>query len=499
MNLREDFYTIQNAICRTALVLVASAALTFWQQAAHAQSAESLYSTEVPVHVSLPSAQAALDQSLLKIFSRALESGLKFQEAIPDIELNDPYPMKISGVELRTSVRGRAGVDGKGPWLEGWIGGLEVRMNRLSIDTVIVREISGVRARIQLKASCDAMKLSWGAKEIPFFARTRLLVEEKQPRIRFDQLSLSMLYEEPEVSLRCEGPLGVEDMMKSEILKAVLNRWTDRSFLDGIQNHLERSVMDALAPGGRGFAGFRTLSYIKGAAGVRLKGAFKVSLDRPIVEVPVVDLPDSGVSSDEFSIRVAVANLESLAQSYFAPGVWSNWTLGQDVQGFRDLMDSRFKQFFAFPDLMRYPKNAPFAFSTTMASRVRLACEANTRQLEVRADIGSWMVLQQPQDSGSLGLKPIVYFGLPTRLRAGKDFQPRVISMGLSSKFHEKYVAEENPSTDIAHDTILESLQPEFEKLLSQSVSEFGILQLTRGLELECDAASGAAIIRVTQ
>jgi hypothetical protein len=71
--------------------------------------------------------------------------------------------------------------------------------------------------------------------------------------------------------------------------------------------------------------------------------------------------------------------------------------------------------------------------------------------------------------------------------------------MGLSSKFHEKYVAEENPSTDIAHDTILESLQPEFEKLLSQSVSEFGVLQLTRGLELECDAASGAAIIRVVQ
>lgn len=504
MNLREDFYTIRNATAAAgrithgnvvAVLLVAMLLLV----PSRSLGAEGLYSTEVPVHVALPSSQNALDQSLLKIFSRSLESGLRFQETIPDIELSDPYPMKISGVELQAAMRGRAGVDGKGPWLEGWINALEIRMQKLVIDTVIVREIAGVRARIQLKATCQDMMVSWGAKEVPFFARTRLHAEEKRPRVSFDQFSLSMLYDEPQVVLRCEGPLGVEDMMRTEILKAVLSRWTDRSFLDDVQAHLENSVSDALLPGGKGFAGFRTVSYEKTASGARLKGAFKVSLDRPIVEVPVADFPIQTQVTDVLTISVAVANLESLAQSYFAPGVWSNWTLGQEVQGFRDLMDSRFKQFFAFPDLMRYPKNAPFAFSTTMASRVRLACDAGSRQLEARADIGSWMVLQQPQNSGSLGLKPIVYFSLPSRLRAGKDFQPRVLSMSLSSKFHEKYVSEENPSTSIAHDTILESLQPEFEKLLGQSVNEFGILQLTRGLELDCDAASGTAVIRVIQ
>lgn len=462
-------------------------------------SAEGLYSTELPIHVSLPASQASLDESLLKIFSRSLESGLSFREVIPDTELSDPYPMKISGVELIAAVRGRAGVDTKGPWVEGWIGALRIQMSRLAIDTVIVREVSGVRARIQLKAICQDVRVSWGDREVPFFARTRLHVEEKRPRISFDQFALSTVYEAPEIALSCEGPLGVEAMMRNEILKAVLNRWTDSTFLENVQAHLERSVTGALLPGGEGFAGFRTVSYEKTPSGARLKGAFKISLDRPILEVPIADLPVQAGNTDVLTIRVAVANLESLAQSYFAPDIWSNWTLGQEVQGFRDLMDSRLKQFFAFPDLMRYPKNAPFAFSTTLASRVRLACDAGSRQLEARADIGSWMVLQQPQGSGSLGLKPIVYFSLPSRLRAGKDFQPRVVSMGLTSKFHEKYVADESPSTSIAHDTILESLQPEFENIMGKSLAEFGILQLTRGLELDCDPALGTAVIRVVQ
>lgn len=489
VNLRDDFDTIVRTICVVGLLAGSQVAL--------GQENLGGYSTELPIAISLPAQQQAVDQSLLTIMQRALESEIKILNPLPDIQLNDPYPITISGGRVQASVRGRGGIDSRGPWLEGWIGGLDIQMEKLEIDTVIIRQVSGVRARIHLKAKCRDLRLSWGASAIPFFVRSRLILGDNQPVLKFDQLSLSAIYDEPQASLSCEGPLGAEDMIKTEILKAVLIRWTDRSFLDSVQAELESHFDEALSPRGKGVSGFRTIAYAKTTSGSHLKGAYRVNFDRPVIEVPATDslVPTSG--DGQLTVRVAIANLESLLQSYFAPGVWSNWTIGADIPGFRDLMDSRFKQLFAFPDLMRYPKNAPFAFSTSMASRIRLACDAQSRQIEARADIGSWMVLQDSPGSGSLGVKPLVYFGLPSRIRVGRDFLPRVHSMSLRSQFHEKYLREESPDTNIAHDSILEGLQPEFEKLLLSVVEESGLVPFSQGLDLECDANTNSAIIRV--
>lgn len=456
---------------------------------------------EIPAVLSLPTSKAELDGALAKYLERVLTEGYLINQSIADLIVKDPFDIHLSGVNISGNLRGRSQIDSRGVISEAVISGLRISVEKISIHTVIRTSVGGVDARIRLDADCSATVFDWKAMDIPVFLRSKIVVGQTQPSFDIEGLTLSTMFEKPEMQMNCTGPVGVDSVLREQAWNALLQRWTDSEFLETLQQSLEQSINDGLRPGGNGIelspkdlkgttGRLLAKSYSIDANGAHLKGSMRFALDRPVLENPTrVDwnnlLPKNQVKSITLSISTAAS--ETLLQSYFAPGVWSHWVEGKEIAGFQDLMSSRFSQFVAFPALMDFPKDAPMAFATSFSDRLSLRC-VSAGVLQASAPVSSWMVLQ---DRSQLGFRPLVNFALPTSLnikkRHGEKTSVSIQSMSLDSKFHPKYIEDENPNTVIAHETLVDRIRPAVESEIDSFVSTSQVVQALNGFAMDCD------------
>jgi hypothetical protein len=503
--LRDEFHTIQNRRTWNSIGILFLVSLFLFCGRESADAASNV--VEVPVALSLPPTKRDLDATLAKYLGQTFASGYQLDQSISDVTVRDPFEIRLSGIRIRANLLGRTEIDSRGVIGEAVLRNLKISIDRVSIHTVIRTDVTGVDARIRLDADCSNTLVDWKNAEIPVFLRAEIKVGSQQPILDVEGLTLSTLLEnsaQPEMTMNCVGPAGIESVLRDQAWRALIARWTDTEFLNEVQSAIEASVNAGLRPGGEGFmissvadAGMKlqlkSTSYKSDARGAHLMGLLRFELDRPSQEVPAAINPETLIPSAQIkslTISVATEAAEALLQSYFAPGVWNLWVEGRDIAGFRDLMSSRFSQFFAFPALMDFPKDAPIAFSASFTSRLTLRCNSRS-ELRLRAPIGAWMVLQ---DRSQLGFKPLVNFSMPTVLDVNKSMigKPGVSiqQIELSSEFHQKYLDEDRPNTTIAHDTILERLQPAIESEIESFLSTSQLVQATAGLTMACEPAS---------
>lgn len=503
--MRDEFHTIQirrrRSSCRVALLF----SLLLFMGCDVVYGASNV--VEVPAVLSLPVKKAELDATLAKYLGQTFASGYEIDQAISDLTVRDPFEVRLSGIRVSGNLHGRTEIDSRGVIGEAVLRNLKISIERVSIHTVIRTNVGGVDARIRLDAECSNTLVDWKSTEIPVFLRAEIKVGSMQPSLDIEGLTLSTLLEkstQPEMNMNCIGPAGIESILRDQAWRTLVARWTDIEFLNEVQAAIEASVNAGLRPGGEGFsisssanAGMKlqlkSSSYKSDARGAHLMGILRFELDRPVQEVPAAINPETLVPSVQvkaITISVATEAVEALLQSYFAPGVWNHWAEGKEIAGFRDLMSSRFSQFFAFPALMDFPKDAPLAFSASFTNRLALGCNARG-DLQLRAPIGAWMVLQ---DRSQLGFKPLVHFSMPTVMDVKKSEigKPTVNirQIELSSLFHQKYLDEDRPNTTIAHETILERIQPAIESEIDSFFSTSQLVQATVGLTMVCDSAS---------
>ncbi len=509
--MRDEFDTIQNR-SRWISVLTACWFLLGIQTANAGTNV-----VEVPAVLSLPTGKSELDATLAKLLGQTFSGGYVIDQSVADLIIRDPFEIRLSGVRITGTLRGRTEIDSRGVIGEALLTGLKVTVGRISIHTLIRSEIGGVDARIRLDADCTSTVVDWKETEIPVFLRARILLGQTQPSLDLDGLTLSTLFQKPEMLMTCTGPSGVDAVLRDQAWNVLVERWTDTAFLEEVQSAIEASINSGMKPGGEGFAlsaptagkspsgaslmgvRLKATSFKVDASGAHLLGVARFELDRPIQEVPtsidVERLVPQSITRD-ITLSMATDAIESLLQTYFDPEVWSHWIPGQEIEGFRDLMSSRFSQFFAFPALMDFPKDAPMAFASSFTGRMTLKC-TNAGDIQLEAPIGSWMVLQ---NDSQMGFQPLVHFSLPTTLRLRKPTTGRpevsVQKMSLSSTFHPKYIDSHSPNTSIAHETLLERIQPAVEAELASFVATSQIVQAAQGLIMGCEPAS--QVMRLT-
>lgn len=503
--MRDEFHTIQNRRKWNTTAILFLVSLFLFVGRENAIAASNI--VEVPVALSLPLSKSDRDATLAKYLGQTFASGYQINQTISDVIVRDPFEIRLSGIRISGNAIGRTQIDSRGVIGEAVLRNLKISIDRVSIHTVIRTDVGGVDARVRLDAECSNTLVDWKSTEIPVFLRAEIKVGSQQPSLDIEGLTLSTLLEnsaQPEMTMNCVGPTGIESILRDQAWRALLARWTDIGFLNEIQSAIEATVNAGLRPGGEGFlissaagAGMKlqlkSTSYKSDARGAHLMGILRFELDRPSQEIPAAINPENLIPSAQIkslTVSVATGAAEALLQSYFAPGVWNLWVEGRDIAGFRDLMSSRFSQFFAFPALMDFPKDAPIAFSASFASRLTLSCNVRG-DLRLNAPIGAWMVLQ---DRSQLGFKPLVRFSMPTVLDVNKSKigKPTVSiqQIELSSEFHQKYLDEDRPNTTIAHDTILERIHPAIESEIETFFSTSQIVQATAGLTMACDSSS---------
>lgn len=510
MNLRDEFDTIQNrrdgpgdriAFFFSNLLLLCS---VFHVNTSVAASNV----IEVPAVLSFPLKKKDLDATLAKYLGQTFATGYEVDQSVSDLVIRDPFEIRLSGIRVTGSLKGRTEVDSRGVIGEAVLRGLKISIEKVSIHTVIRSVVGGVDARIRLDAECTNTVVDWRTAEMPLFLRAAISVGALQPTLDIEGLTLSTLFQnpsdKPKMEMNCTGPAGIETILQEQAWNMLMARWTDVEFLADLQTAIESSINAVLRPGGDGISisgmseigttlQMNASSYKIDARGAHLMGLLRFELDRPTQGAPPTISPETLLPStnvNALTLSLATDAVEALLQSYFAEGIWNHWTLGKDISGFRELMSSRFSQFFAFPALMDFSKDAPMAFSTSFTGRMGLSCTSGG-DLRLTAPIGAWMVLQ---DGSQLGFKPLVHFSMPTTLNLRKVNTGRPVAtieqISLSSVFHQKYVADESPNTAIAHDTILERVQPTLEAEIENFFATSQAVQATQGLTMACDARS---------
>lgn len=510
MNLRDEFDTIQNRRSGSAdrIAFFVSGLLILCSVFHVNASVAASNVVEVPAVISLPLKKKDLDNTLAKYLGQTFATGYEINQLVSDVVIRDPFEIRLSGIRVTGNLQGRTEVDSRGVIGEAVLRGLKISIEKVSIHTVIRSVVGGVDARIRLDAECTNTVVDWRNTDMPLFLRAAINVGALQPSLDIEGLTLSTLFqspsEKPVMEMNCTGPAGIETILQEQAWNTLIARWTDVDFLEDVQSAIESSINAGLRPGGEGFsisamseAGMKlqlkASSYKIDVRGAHLMGLLRFELDRPTQGAPPKVNPETLLPSTEvnaITLSLATDAVEAVLQSYFAEGIWNHWTLGKDILGFRELMSSRFSQLFAFPALMDFPKDAPMAFSTSLTGRMGLSCTSGG-DLRLTAPIGAWMVIQ---DRSQLGFKPLVHFSMPTTVQLRKTTTGRPVAtidqISLSSVFHQKYVDEESPNTTIAHDSILERIQPALEAEIENFFSTSQAVQSTQGLTMGCDVKS---------
>lgn len=516
--MRDEFDTIQNRRVQKIILNVGFIVFYLFTHSSVLYAASNIF--EVPTVLSLPLKKSDLDSTLAKYLGQTFASGYDINQSVSDFIVRDPFEIRLSGIHISGSLRGRTEIDSRGVIGEAVLQNLKISIDRISIHTIIRTTVGGVDARIRLDAECTNTSVDWKSAEVPVFLRAEIKVGPLQPTLDIEGLTLSSqdLSEKPEMVMNCTGPSGIEAILRDQAWNTLMSRWTDVEFLREIQSAIEESVNAGLRPGGEGFSispvaaasmkpgiqsamklQLKASSYKSDSRGAHLIGFLRLELDRPAQESPPFVNTEALIpAQDVKSLTVSVSTnaAESLLQSYFSPGVWNHWVEGREIAGFRDLMSSRFSQFFAFPALMDFPKDAPMAFSASFTDRLELSCTSRG-DLRLNAPVGAWLVVQ---NNSQLGFKPLVYFTMPTVMdvRKAEIGRPTVTirQIALSSVFHKKYLEEDRPNTSIAHEMILDRIQPTIETELDSFFATSQLVQAVQGLVMGCD--SNSQIMRVS-
>lgn len=441
----------------------------------------------VPIIVSLPKDPVAIDESIIELANSTFQKGFEWDQTLTDAEIKDPFPVKLQGIQLRARVSGRLDRDAKGLIIEAKLQNPRILVDRISIHTVIETRVSGVDARVRIDAECANTEVTWGDQTIAFFARARVLTN---PQLTLDVASSALPADlpRPEMKLSCTGPYGMDAAIREYAWSALQERWLEDSFARDLETQIEQSFSEAVKPGGSAFSllsgakfkmDMRSTHYEVASNGTHLYGTLDVSLDRPILyRAPALShLNPPSSDFGKITFTVGASSLQSLVQEWFAPGIWSEWIEARSLEGFRDLMSSRLKQFFVFPDLMNYEKDAPFWFAASMSEKPTLRCSGSV--LEVNAPIAAGLLLKTPPSAEyAMGYKPLVHFSLPTQIAVGlpsvqgrKALTMSLRSMSLGARFDARYIERENPNTSIGLDTILGSLEDSVGEILKNPSS----------------------------
>lgn len=458
----------------------------------------------LPVAISFPTSPEAIEKSVIKFGQNRFRSGLAVKQRLDDVKISDPFAIQMSGVEYRTQINGRLDRDAQGLIVEAQLKNLELTIDRISIHTIVIAKVSGVEASIRIDAECRGSKISWADQIIPFSARARLATS---PTLSLDVSGLSLAngLKKPTMTLSCQGPFGMDNLIREYAWAAIQVRWTDAGFAKEIEDQIESSFAKSIAIGGPGLniinqpelrATVFPQSYVTASGAMHLRARLELQLDRPRTmpraKATDVSLPTTKI--EQVTMTVASSSAQSLLQEIYSTNGWSQWLEGQTINGFKELMGSRFKQLLVFPDLQNYPKQAPFWFALKMTETPTLICGAGT--LEFNAPVAAAMLLQDPAQV--MGYKPMVNFKIPTRIsislpqiKTKMGMAASVESMNLTYEFDGRYVGSERPNAIIAEEKIRDSIQEYVDDQLSKPTTIQGAIGETvkalNQTDMSCD------------
>jgi hypothetical protein len=259
-------------------------------------------------------------------------------------------------------------------------------------------------------------------------------------------------------SIQCTGAQGFDAILKTEIQKMTQD---SQSFVTPHLDYLKATVQAELDKIQFDFSGSKQLltsrSDIKvmmtvdqlkdlGSAGAKVVGHFLVDFDRaPTEELKVLTLSgDAEASGSLASLRLPKDFLKEVIRRAYAPNTWMHQFSSDKISGFNTLMQSRFMQFFVWPELMSYPKNSVFRFDVYSNKALNIQGSGMTYQMQGTV----YAQMQSPQKIYKGKLAPFMDFTMPMSTTLKLQVANGVLqtnlgtpTMNLNAQWNKDYLA----------------------------------------------------------
>lgn len=427
----------------------------------------------LPVALSFPADQTKFDKSLIDLFKRLVGNDMSFQldQDLGDLQIHDPMDVTVSGLRIKGDVDTRIDQGGNDLVIEAKLRNLQLQIKNIAIHSEVTTTIGNVTARIRIDADCRDVQVQWPGRELPLFARGRVSVQD-QLRLNLSGLVLPIPDSQPETTAACTGPIGVETILQEQVWASLQERWRSPEFQADLQRRIEEAFNRVFRSSGEALPLYRDASLSIGfvqetwsrsadQSSRHVLGHLRIETAMPMKAVAPAPITAAMIPKAVSgpTLTMSVRAIESLVQIVAPARQWTAWIDAQGVSGFRKLMRSRFMQFFVFPDLMRYPKNAPFWFAMSLTGPTTTRCESGDR-LAVKAPLGAWLGVRNGETK-PVGFKPMVFFWLPAQasLSLPKSSGQRKMNLNiehvsLRSEFDRSYLEREQPNTSIADSMI---------------------------------------------
>lgn len=286
-------------------------------------------------------------------------------------------------------------------------------------------------------------------------------------------------------SLDCPGVAGIGGAVATQLMEIL----AQTSLLDSkVRPALEKALLAAGEAAGRGLAG--GISLPTGLEGVSLNvqegavrelpGGFEMrgrlnldflkakgELSRDL-KLGAVSAAPVGASPQLLLPKEA---LDALLEAGFLAGLLKHELQSKDLEGFRALTQSRFKQFFAWPDLQRFPKDTNFLFRLQPREAPKLENASSSRAGEITGQVNLPLAIKM---FAPIERRWFPYVEFRTQLNAAASFHVsggalkvrlRAANEELSHAFSREYVDRFRPNTRIStrriRDSLVESLNKE--------------------------------------
>jgi hypothetical protein len=337
-----------------------------------------------------------VDQEMSLITKKS--SGMSF--TLPDQSVNLGITVNLFGIstEITNLNTTSVTIDSGKKWQLSATGmQAEIDVGRIDANQVIDQVVNGVRLRLRLNASCSGIRVILAPNVASAMIDLSLSLQNGAPLLNVDKLSLSWPQNAWQVvPFSCTGAAGFDQAVTTQVTQFLSSPATFQVLLQAhMQANLNNKFLSTMAGFFSGinidtkrsdFSVFaKAISFSAITGGYQLLG--KVNFLLPFVapgQTLQESLPPLPVSMVVGTVTNAFITLpDSILQKLLThiqdTQILNRAFTSNEVPPLTGLLNSRFQQFFVFPDLMKFPKKSVFNFVAGILNPITLVNLSTSR------------------------------------------------------------------------------------------------------------------------
>jgi hypothetical protein len=355
--------------------------------------------------------------------------------------------------------------------------GATLHIDKISATQIVEREVDGIIIRVRLQADCNnvTLKLPQGLTQVS--ARIRAEVAQNQVKLSLPAYDASWAQGAWQVeSMQCTGVEGFDQIVKGEALKALssfqnfdaeVHEALTRNFAQWSKDASLLLLSEQELPSGKDYLKvyYRPQTAAESENGLLLTGDLRfeypyVSPDQTIEQSYTLKQGELQATANP-ELLLPFDTVRALMMGEYFAGQLEYSLYSTEIPAFTDFMQSRWQQFWAFPELQSYPKDTKFAFQFLPLGPPSLQNEKAGGSNTVNADLTLPLSVRMfaPLDGK---LRPMVefrtYISGPSSLKIlpnGKiEFHLSTQAYPVTYAWAQSYVSKYSPTQRIAIDTI---------------------------------------------